>query len=110
MDLSETSTNAYDYATMLAKWYDAAITVVEMIWVGIPSVRPSTEPLVLTPQLLGDFTAELQQFVTDRTPLGIVATAVLREGPMVNGILDEAKQRAADLIVMGTHGLGGFDR
>jgi len=29
---------------------------------------------------------------------------------MVNGILDEAKQRAADLIVMGTHGLGGFDR
>jgi nucleotide-binding universal stress UspA family protein len=110
LDLSETSVHAYDYATMLSRWYSASITAIEMIWVGLPTVRPAASPLVVPDNLLAEYAAELRQFVTDHTPDGVHVDTVIREGPMVNGILDEARARSADLIVMGTHGRGGFDR
>ena len=110
LDLSDTSGRAYGYATMLAKWYDASLTVIEMIWVGIPSIRPVESPLVLTPKIIADFKDELEQFVKHETPPGMAVNIVLKEGPMVAGILQAATERSTDLIVMGTHGRGGFDR
>src|SRR6185436_18330862 len=103
VDLSDTSTRAYGYATMLARWYGASLTVIEMVWVGIPSVRPAESPLVLTPKVVGDFTDELEQFVKDRTPAGVTVNTILREGPMAAGILEAATEHATDMIVMGTH-------
>jgi nucleotide-binding universal stress UspA family protein len=39
---------------------------------------------------------------------GITATAAVLEGPVVPTILDEAKESAADLVVMGSHGHGAL--
>jgi nucleotide-binding universal stress UspA family protein len=110
VDLSETSTRAYEHATTLARWYKASLTVIEMIWVGIPTVRPSSSPLVVPQTMMDEYSTELHHFVKAKTPEGIAVHTVLREGPVVPGILDEARHRAADLIVMGTHGRGGFER
>jgi len=110
VDLSDTSARAYDYATMLARWYKAPLTVIEMIWVGVPTVRPSSSPLVVPQTMMDEYARELHHFVKAKTPTGIKVETVLREGPMVQGILEEARTRGADLIVMGTHGRGGFER
>lgn len=110
LDLSETSPATFGYATMLARWYGASVTALQMIRVGLPTVQPVSSPLVMTPEHEKRFTDDLQQFVDAHTPAGLAVNVVLREGPMVEGILEEARSRRADLIVMGTHGRGGFDR
>jgi len=110
LDLSETASTAFDYATTIARWYDAQVTVLEMVWVGVPTVPPASAPLVLTNALLKDFSSELQQFVDERHVKGVNVATLVREGPVVAGILEQARAITADLIVMGTHGRTGFDR
>lgn len=39
---------------------------------------------------------------------GMLATAAVLEGPVVHTIADEAKEWAADLVVMGSHGHGAL--
>lgn len=110
VDLSNASATAFAYASMLSRWYDAPVTAIQMIWVGVPTLSPASAPFVLTPAQLQEFTRDLETFVAAHTPAGTPrATVVLREGPMVQGILEEARTRGADLIVMGTHGRGGFE-
>jgi nucleotide-binding universal stress UspA family protein len=110
LDLSDISAHVLDYATLLARWYKASLTAIEMVWVGLPSVRPVASPLVVPAELLSEYEAELRTFVNARTPGDLHVKTVLREGPMVNGILEQARIEGSDLIVMGTHGRGGFDR
>jgi nucleotide-binding universal stress UspA family protein len=110
VDLSDASATAFAYACMLSRWYDAPVTAIQMIWVGVPAMSPAASPFVLTPAQVQDFTHDLDTFVTANTPPGTRrASVVLREGPMVRGILEEARTLGADLIVMGTHGRGGFE-
>lgn len=110
VDLSDASATAFAYASMLSRWYDAPVTAIQMIWVGVPTMSPAASPFVLTAAQVQDFTHDLETFVTANTPPGSTrASVVLREGPMVQGILEEARTRGADLIVMGTHGRGGFE-
>lgn len=110
LDLSETASTAFDYATTIARWYDAQVTVLEMVWVGVPTVPPASAPLVLTNALLKDFSSELQQFVDERHVKGVNVATLVREGPVVAGILEQARAITADLIVMGTHGRTGVAR
>jgi nucleotide-binding universal stress UspA family protein len=110
VDLSDASATAFAYASMLSRWYDAPVTALQMVWVGVPTLSPASSPFVLTAAQVQDFTRDLEAFVTTNTPAGAPrATVVLREGPMVQGILEEARTRNADLVVMGTHGRGGFE-
>src|SRR5262245_46576222 len=110
LDLSETSSAAFDYAATLARWHDASLTVLEMIWVGVSSLPPARSPLILTDTLMREYSQELQRFVEDKNVAGVRVTALVREGPIDKGILEHAASILADLIVMGTHGRGGFER
>jgi len=110
LDLSDTSGTAFDYAAMLARWYGASLTVLEMVWPGVPPIGPATSAMPITPEQMQEFSAELQAFVDAKKPAGVTVDVKLREGAVVRGILQEARAISADLIIMGTHGRGGFDR
>ena len=109
VDRSETSARALDYALMLAGWYRAAVTAFEVIWVNVPPVSATSQP-VLSPKQLETFADDLQRFVAARTPADALVHTKIGHGPVVRAIRQEARDLPADLIVMGTHGQGGFER
>jgi nucleotide-binding universal stress UspA family protein len=109
VDRSGTSARALDYGLMLAGWYGAAVTALEVIWVNVPPIASSAQP-VLGPGQLDTFAADLRQFVAAHAPAGISVASRIAQGPVVTAILHEARALPADLIVMGTHGHSGVDR
>ena len=111
VDLSEPSRHALQHAVMLARWYGSQITVLQVIWRGVPPVPfgpPAIEPGSGELEALRD---ALRRFTDRDTTSGAAVTVktLLRESPVVAGILDEARGLPADLIVMGTHGTSGFE-
>ena len=52
----------------------------------------------------------MQRFVEAESAPGVSIETVVREGPTVTEILEQAAATSADLIVMGTHGASGFER
>jgi nucleotide-binding universal stress UspA family protein len=110
VDLSETSELALEYAVMLARWYSASLTTLEVIWLGVPPVSPERVSPVLTPEQVARFGQELREFAAEKVPQDVPLATMLRHGPVVHDIVQEARSLPADLIVMGTHGLGGFER
>ena len=110
LDLSDTSGRALGYALMLSKWYRAPVTALEVVWLGVPSVVPNTAPRFLSKAHLSEFSSALRQFVEDHSAGHEQVTTALRHGPVVPQILLEAESLPADLIVMGTHGISGFER
>jgi nucleotide-binding universal stress UspA family protein len=109
VDRSETSARALGYGLMLAGWYEASLTALEVIWVNVPPVSSSAQP-VLSPAQLESFASDLRAFVDAKAPAGIDVTTTIGQGPVVTAILHEARTLPADLIVMGTHGHSGVER
>jgi nucleotide-binding universal stress UspA family protein len=115
VDLSETSKRALGHARALATWYDAELTVLEVVWAALPPIAlpgaaygGSSEPL-LTPTERARFEAELDSFAGEHAGSPRVELRVT-EGPVVPTILKTSRDVDAGLIVLGTHGTGGFDR
>lgn len=99
VDESRFSARALRHAVALARWYDAQVTA---LWVR-PPVLPESEQAQPPPQ------ERVAAFV--REAVGSNAARVeVREGGAVNEILAATAALPADLIVMGTHGLTGYDR
>ena len=108
VDRSETSARALDYGLMLAGWYGASVTALEIIWRNLPPVSSSAQP-TLSPEQLESFAADLRQFTEARARAsGVEVTPRVGQGPVVTAILHEARALPADLIVVGTHGRGGL--
>jgi nucleotide-binding universal stress UspA family protein len=113
VDLSDVSRRALDHARVLARWYGATLTVLEVAWAALP---PSASPAAassavgaaLLPASERDLLDQLEAFCG--TEPDVRMKARVREGAVVPKILEEAHQIGADLIVMGTHGHSGFDR
>jgi nucleotide-binding universal stress UspA family protein len=113
IDFSDFSRHALDRAVAVAKYYDAAVTVLHVVPEVVPPYPPPDAPLfppiILTPEDLKQFQAAAEHFV--RTEVGDVAvTAVAQQGSAVGEIVRFAERWPADLLVMGTHGRSGFDR
>jgi len=110
IDTSEFSERALRYAVALARWYGSELTVLTVrplalppaLWMEYP-VAPLLEPV--------DRAADEERvrgFI--RAVAGSSAfTLALRDGSVVPEILQTARELATDLIVMGTHGRGGFE-
>ena len=109
VDRSATSARALDYGLMLAGWYRASLTALEVIWVNLPPVSSSAQP-VLSAAQLDTFADDLREFVRLKTPEGAAVTTKIAQGPVITAILHEAREMPADLIVMGTHGHSGVER
>jgi nucleotide-binding universal stress UspA family protein len=113
VDLSELSRRALDHAMAIATWYEARVTILHVFTVPVPPLLPVSgigEVLPPAPPLEGvGLLDDVRRFsgVTDAP--GARADVVVVEGSPVTEIRRHAETLPADLLVMGTHGRGGFE-
>ncbi len=111
VDGSEFSKRALRHAAALASWYEAELTALSVRSRIVPTgpwlegpvapLLPEDDPQAGR-ERLGAFVA---------SGVGAFPTRILtRSGPVVGEILSAADEIQADLIVMGTHGISGFER
>ena len=114
VDFSEFSIRAYRHALSLAEHYRAKLVVQNIVEVW----RHPSASFAVTANLYeeycqvlrGNGKEQLEEFVKNHTYNEIQPELVVDEGTAGDVILSLAQEREADLIVMGTHGLRGFDR
>jgi nucleotide-binding universal stress UspA family protein len=108
-DFSDSARHAFDLACSLAKAYDARLILAHVIdeeygkqsFAGNEiEIRPSDHPKRVL---------ELLEGLKAPDP-SVQVEHVVAEGAPVDEILRLAKERAADLVVIGTHGLTGLKR
>src|SRR5436309_1153004 len=113
VDFSDFSRPALDLAFALAARSGAEILALHVTAPSLPPTAAFPEvPAILTldPTVMDRLRAELASFVApSRTP-DVPLRSVVAQGAPVTTILLEAQALGADLIVMGTHGMGGFER
>jgi nucleotide-binding universal stress UspA family protein len=111
VDLSDVSRHAIDHAVLLARWYEARITALH---VCNPLVVPMADftvvgtvpPPVMTEDEINEFRARVRACFDSAGKIDV--DVLVEDGHPANQILARAKAQAADLIVIGTHGTGGF--
>jgi len=111
IDLSDASHHALDHARALAQWYKAKITALH---VCNPIVMPPMEfvavgamsPPVLTDDERANARQDVLEFIGGERD---DTSVVIESGQAAPGILKVAADLPADVIVMGTHGIGGFE-
>lgn len=110
-DLSDASRHALRHAAALAGWYDARLTVLHVTPPVVPPVPyglmgevPMALPLTVDPhEALGQHIE--QTGATARAPQVVVAPGIPHKV-----IREQVEALGADLLVIGTHGHGGFER
>jgi nucleotide-binding universal stress UspA family protein len=110
-DFSPTSAAAVEWATLLAKTHGAAVVLVHAL---APPIPPAASPdfVALPPDYQEQYreaaTKNLSETAERVGARGIAISTDLELGPAAPTVLDLATKHAADLIVVGTHGLTGF--
>lgn len=104
------SQRALRYALLLGRQHRADVRVVQVIDPGGAMAVPADAIFELTPELRQARLEDLGWFMAPLADPEFPVDIRLREGQVVSGILAEADDMGADLIVMGTHGRSGFER
>lgn len=112
IDLSEFSGRALRHALALGRWYQADVTALSVRptmlqptpWMEYPMAMPleTSEDRERAARAVLDFVRN----AAGDTPVEVI----VRDGVVVREILSAATELRADLLVMGTHGLSGFER
>jgi nucleotide-binding universal stress UspA family protein len=114
IDFSDFSRHALDHALAVARWCGAAVTVLHVV---PPALEP--DPMwpigraVPPPLQAGDLDllrAQVTRFARSEAGDELMVTVEVAEGGIVAETLRFAETPPADLLVVGTHGRGGFDR
>jgi nucleotide-binding universal stress UspA family protein len=109
-DFSEYADYALDYAIELAKTFQARLTVLYVYY--LPSLAlGEVSPVVIDDTLQAMETKARQQAQKALARVlraGLQGDSVIVEGAPFQMIIDTAKDKGADLIVMGTHGRTGL--
>lgn len=119
VDFSECSFDVVRRAAQIAQAFDARLEILHVI--RRPTSVPAETPLPLvdpglgTPTTVGahlarDAEARMPRFLVTAQNEGVTGTWLVREGPVVEVILESAEQLHADMIVVGTHGRHGLAR
>lgn len=113
-DLSPAAAPALEYATSLARWYQATLTVLHVV--------PTLDAIQLPPEALGDTThmvyppppdaivADIRRVHNLDRFEGLDVRVMVETGDPDRVIVDQALTQGSSLVVMGTHGRRGFDR
>jgi nucleotide-binding universal stress UspA family protein len=112
VDFSGHSRIALDYATAIARWYEAEILLLHAYSLAMTpapvAAFPGTSPgLTMTRE---DAARDLAQFARTIAAADVPCRTELVAGTPAKHILDTAARWPAHLIVMGTHGASGFER
>ncbi|NWG01939.1 MAG: universal stress protein [Syntrophaceae bacterium] len=112
LDGSDLAKSALDQAEKLAKTFDAEIILFQVV----PFMPIYGSPELVTPLIVDEKQKEaaekyLVTLAEEMKQRGLRVTAMVRTGQQVAvEIIDFAKESAADLIVMCTHGRSGITR
>jgi nucleotide-binding universal stress UspA family protein len=116
-DFSESSRHALDHAIAIAKWYRSRITALHVIHVPlVPEPPPSmlavgaAGGIAVVTSTMQVCEADVRTWVEPAARVGITTDVFVNEGNAARRILEHAQSWRTDLIVLGTHGLGGVDR
>jgi len=115
IDFSATSRHALEHAVLSARWYGARLTAVHVVHAPLFAQPPiiavgfaeATSPALPDRRALKQ---ELREWLLPADRAGIATDVIIDDGDAAVQILEHAGSRKADLIVMGTHGLSGFER
>ena len=111
VDLSDVSRHAIRHAVLLAEWYHAKITALHVCNpIVIPWSDPTLGGVVAPPELTEDQIDGIRHQVLRcfDSASRVALDALVATGDPARRILEQAKSLPADLIVIGTHGTGGF--
>ena len=117
IDFSDVSRHAWEHAVVIAGWYSSSLTLLHVCDPAYPVESPL--PLAGFPKRSGTLAdgdrqaleARLEPWLESARAKGLTISVVFDEGHNASApILNRAFLLPADLIVLGTHGLGGFER
>lgn len=114
LDFSEFSVRAYRHALSLAEHYRSKLIAQHIVEVWRhPSASFAASASLYDEycqSLVGNGKEQLQEFVKNHTHNQVQPELVVDQGIAPDSILSFAQEQKSELIVMGTHGLRGFDR
>jgi nucleotide-binding universal stress UspA family protein len=114
IDFSEFSVRAYCHALSLAEHYRSKLVVQHIVevWRHPCASFAATASLYdeYCESLRGSGKEQLLEFVKNHTHVRLQPELIVDQGTAPDMILSFAQAQKSDLIVMGTHGLRGFDR
>ena len=111
IDFSDASTHVVEQAVALARWYHARITALHVyspLVAPIPTLPPPVERVPQT--AVEQMQESTRACFHAAAAAGVGVDVAVDIGDPAVEILDRAAKLPADLIVMGTHGAGGFER
>ncbi len=110
VDLSANSMLALEHATFMAKLFKADIILAHVMETTVSKLDLGTftaSDKKYAEQIIND---KLTQLSTEiRLKTGGKVSYILKAGKISKGIADATKESNADLIIMGTHGVSGFE-
>lgn len=112
IDFSDCSRHALAHARMIARRFEALLTVVYVAPYA-PTADSSFSGysmIPLPPRAREQLVDDVRRFADDIAPEGPAPRIVVREGDPVTEIVAEAGAQPVDLTVLGTHGRSGFER
>jgi len=114
VDFSDISRRALDHAATLARRHGSTVLALHVLPLAAPlpmapaPVYPAAT-MPLDPRARRSLLEELEHVVEPVRRQGVTVETVVREGDAVHAILQETDQLPIDLVVMGSHGAGGFE-
>lgn len=107
VDFSETSRRAFDHAAAVAHWYGAKLTAL-YVYLNLPAM--GLPPPSIDDEAYARVQAELTR-ISAHVPPGVPLELCVEESiDVYREIVDQARSRGADLLVLGSHGRSGFER
>ena len=112
-DFSPSAARAVTMAADYARHFQAQLTILHAYRVDIPVASPLTGGGYVLPdgffeQLTKEARSRVEQVASEIAAKGVSAVGVAVDRHPASAIVEEAKARKADLIVMGTRGLTGI--
>jgi nucleotide-binding universal stress UspA family protein len=112
VDFSPFARRALDHAAVLARWYEAELTVLHVspLMPTLFGMEPAVNAATLAPFDREALGRELLKFVGETANATPRPQLLVRSGPAAATVLGYAVENNTDLIVLGTHGRTGFER
>ena len=111
IDRSPSSLQAFGYALALARWQSARLNLLEVIEEALPpGVNRAPTSDGVPNETRTTLERDLRRVLTARRASDVKVEISLRNGNVVQEILEQAKKSQPDLMVIGSHGRGGIQR